>query len=275
MNTELQKVETQEILTEKKIMEYLDIFGYANKLSSNEKKQFIEIAVTHQLNPFKREIHCVPYGDGENRRLSIITGYEIYLKRAERTGLLDGWFADIEKSETDIYAVVTIHRKDWQYPFVHKAYLSEVNRGTKVWKEMPRFMLRKVAIAQAFRMCFPDDVGGMPYLTEEVSEDLQDNFMESNLFTESEFAEMNNKAQEADVKTTKNTDVSKEDIKKTVEKTSTTTPSNGKGTPHMLTEGEVLEKWFWNIDKAERKKYLPAGCGVHRGEDGTWYCKKN
>ena len=34
---------------------------------------------------------------------------------------------------------------------------------------MPLFMLRKVAMAQAFRICFPDEMGGLPYLPEEIS----------------------------------------------------------------------------------------------------------
>jgi hypothetical protein len=29
---------------------------------------------------------------------------------------------------------------------------------------MPRFMLKKVAIGQAFRLAFPEELGGMPYM---------------------------------------------------------------------------------------------------------------
>ena len=33
---------------------------------------------------------------------------------------------------------------------------------------MPNFMLKKVAIAQGFRLAFPDELGGLPYLAEEL-----------------------------------------------------------------------------------------------------------
>lgn len=78
------------------ILDYLKAFGLASELTEPEKLQFIEIAQAFRLNPFKREIHVAVFGDGEYRKLSIITGYEVYLKRAERTGKLDGWRAWIE-----------------------------------------------------------------------------------------------------------------------------------------------------------------------------------
>jgi len=34
---------------------------------------------------------------------------------------------------------------------------------------MPKFMLKKVAIAQGFRLAFPVEMGGMPYIPEEIS----------------------------------------------------------------------------------------------------------
>ena len=63
------------------ILDYLTAFGLASQLTEPEKLQFIEIAQAFRLNPFKREVHVAVYGEGEYRRLSIITGYEVYLKR--------------------------------------------------------------------------------------------------------------------------------------------------------------------------------------------------
>lgn len=195
---ELQITETRtlvEAVDAKKIKEYLEAFGLAKNMTEQEVKQFTEIAQAFQLNPFKREIYCVAYGHGEKRRLSIITGYETYLKRAERLGTLGGWKAWTEgtfKIETitkklpgrnggtydktykvprgDLKAVVEIHRKDWTQPFVHEVYLEEYAQENEMWGEKPRTMLKKVAIAQAFRMAFPDELGGMPYSSEEIPE---------------------------------------------------------------------------------------------------------
>lgn len=174
-----------DLITVNKITEYMDAFNIAGQLNEKEKKQFVEIALAYQLNPFKREIYCIAYGEGQYRKLSIITGYETYLKRAERTQKMDGWQAEIEGTGEDRIAKVTIYRKDWKHPFVHTAYWIECKQMTfdrekKIWKlnsiwdKMGNFMLKKVAIAQAFRLCFPDEMGGLPYIEGENTEQIEE-----------------------------------------------------------------------------------------------------
>jgi phage recombination protein Bet len=151
------------------VLDFLSAFGLASQLTEPEKLQFIEIAQAFKLNPFKREIHVAVYGEGEYRRLSIITGYEVYLKRAERTGKLDGWKAWVEGEGDAMKALIEIHRKDWSEPFQHEVYWREAAQKkkdgspTSFWTKQPRFQLKKVAISQGFRLCFPDELGGMPY----------------------------------------------------------------------------------------------------------------
>ena len=168
----------QEVSREQ-IVKYLDTFGLTNELSEQEKSQFVEIAEAYQLNPFKREIYAVPYGEGIYRKLSIITGFEVYLKRAERTGKLDGWKAWVEgDSEENFKAIVEIYRKDWQHPFTHTVYWKEAAQRkkdgslTQFWKKMPRYQLRKVCISQGFRLCFSDDMAGIPYTSDELPEEM-------------------------------------------------------------------------------------------------------
>jgi phage recombination protein Bet len=151
------------------VLDYLTAFGLASQLTESEKLQFIEIAQAFKLNPFKREIHVAVYGEGEYRRLSIITGYEVYLKRADRTGKLDGWKAWVEGEGDAMKAYVEIHRKDWNEPFQHEVYWREAAQKkkdgslTSFWTKQPKFQLKKVAISQGFRLAFPDELGGLPY----------------------------------------------------------------------------------------------------------------
>lgn len=158
---------------EEKAKEYLQSMG--NKLPAKQLTQFIEMAKAFQLNPFKREIYAVGYGENWN----IITGYEVYLKRAERTGKLDGWKCDVEGSGENMRATVTIYRKDWSHPFTHTVLFSEVCQKTKdgklnsVWAKQTSFMTKKVAIAQGFRLCFPDEFSGMPYTSDEMPNEEQ------------------------------------------------------------------------------------------------------
>lgn len=165
-------------LSKEKLLEFLKIGGVAQKLTDEEKLQFVEIAQAYGLNPFKREIYCNTYGEGQYRQTSIITGYEVYIKRAERTGKLNGWGVEVAGEGDEMKATITIYRKDWSNPFTHVAYLPECIQYSKktgkpnaIWSKMPRFMLRKVAIAQGFRLCFSDELGGMPYTQDEVGQE--------------------------------------------------------------------------------------------------------
>lgn len=161
--------------------QYLSCMGL--KLPENYAKQFVEIASVFGLNPFKREIYAVGYGDSWN----IIVGYEVYIKRAEMTGKLDGWNCVAEGKGDDMTATFTAYRKDWSHPFVHKVLFSEAVQKKKdgkpmhLWEKMPSHMLRKVAISQGFRMCFPDEIGGIPYTADELGIEEKDLPKEKNI----------------------------------------------------------------------------------------------
>lgn len=143
---------------------YMNAMGLANKLNASEKTQFIELAKAFNLNPFTREIYAIKYGD----KFSLVIGYEVYLKRAERNGDLAGWSTRFETEGNDTKCVITIHRKSWSHPLTHEVYLSEYHQKNSMWNTKTKTMLRKVAICQGFRMAFPDELGGMPYGEEEL-----------------------------------------------------------------------------------------------------------
>lgn len=195
MSNALEQYKNQpaEMVTSEQITEYLKTFGFAEKLSKNECQQFTEIAKAFNLNPFKKEIYCVAYGEGEKRKLSILTGFEVYLKRAERSGLLDGWKVWTEGTPTmkietktftskrgekytkdvatfggDLRGIIEIFRKDRNHSFIHEVDLTEYAQDSEIWRTKTRTMIKKVAMAQGFRLCFPDEMGGMPYTEDEL-----------------------------------------------------------------------------------------------------------
>jgi phage recombination protein Bet len=149
---------------ERVLTEYLKIVG--QKVSQENVIQFLNIAKAYQLNPFKREIYLIPYGNQAN----IIVGYEVYLKRADRSGKLAGWRVWTEGSieKGDLKAIIEIKRKDWEEPFRHEVFFKEYYRKTPIWEEKPITMIKKVAIAQGFRLAFPEELAGMPYTAEEI-----------------------------------------------------------------------------------------------------------
>ena len=164
MSNEVMVAQDNQIIDFKaKATEWLQNMG--TQLPPAQTSQFLELCQAYKLNPFKREIYAVGYGN----KFNIIVGYEVYLKRAERTGKLNGWKCVTNEDNTK--AKVTIYRKDWQYPFEHEVILSEVKQNSPIWQKMQTFMMKKVCIEQGFRLCFPDEMGGMPYGEEEVPYD--------------------------------------------------------------------------------------------------------
>jgi phage recombination protein Bet len=161
--------ETPPDVTREKLLKYLNAFGLASQLTDEETEQFVEVCLAYQLDPFRKEVHCVPYGQGDNRRLSIIVGYETYLRRAENSHCLDGWSVWTEGTGEEMKAIVEIRRKDWSAPFRHEVPWTEAAQYTRdgtltsFWRRMPKFQLKKVAIAQGFRLAFPDELAGAGY----------------------------------------------------------------------------------------------------------------
>ena len=145
-----------------------------SKLTTEQKEFFIQLAQKNSLDPFKREIHAIARARKEGGySLQVVTGYEVYIKRAELSGKLDGWLVETEGSiqGKDLKAVITIYRKDWKNPFKYEVEYLENYQPTPIWQSKPKSMLKKVAISQGFRMAFTE-IGGFPYIQEELPEEI-------------------------------------------------------------------------------------------------------
>jgi phage recombination protein Bet len=182
-------------VSEKTISDYLAAFGLATQLNKQEISQFVEVAKAFNLNPFKREIYCVPYKEGDSKKLSIIIGYETYLKRADMIPAFDGYEtringrfvpgkvtkkaknggtyqADALVPDGEVFCECIVYRKDRKVPTKVEIDFNEYNQHNRMWESKPRTMIEKVAIAQAFRKAFPNEMGGMPYTSEELPEEM-------------------------------------------------------------------------------------------------------
>lgn len=177
MNNELMvKYEAggQEIqLTQSDVKNFL-VTGDADKVTDKEFKLFLELCKAQKLNPFLREAYLIKFGNDAN----IITSKDVFLKRARANESFRGFKAGIivqnekgiEKREGTFYLKgqenlvggwASIYIKDWDVPFDHTVALSEFNKGTATWKNMPAIMIRKVALVQALREAFPEDYQGL------------------------------------------------------------------------------------------------------------------
>lgn len=158
------------VLTKDDVKKYL-VSGNADKVTDKELKLFMELCKAQGLNPFLKEAYLIKFGNDA----SIITGKDVFLKRARANPDFRGFKAGIiiqndqgfEKREGTFYLKgqenlvggwASIYIKDWEVPFEHSVALAEFNKGTSTWKTMPAVMIRKVALVQALREAFPDDL---------------------------------------------------------------------------------------------------------------------
>ena len=170
----------------------LDYLKTMNKgLNEQQTKQFLAVAGTFGLNPWKREVYAVTFKNKDGSTdMSIVTGYETYIKRAELNPNYDGfdidfkgsfkrgkvtksgkngsWQVDALVPDGEVSCVCTVYRKDRAHPTREEVFFDEYNKGNDMWIQKPRTMLKKVAIVSAFRKAFPFDFGGMPYTNDEL-----------------------------------------------------------------------------------------------------------
>jgi phage recombination protein Bet len=162
------------------------VVRYINKYATPQEVMFfLQQCASFNLNPFKREIFLIKYSSDEPGQ--IVIAYQTFIARAERSLRLKGWRTWVDYGADDAAqtkdpqrAYIEIYRADWDKPFVHSVryteYIGRKRDGsiTAMWKNKSETMIRKVVTAQGFRLCFPDELGDLPFTTEELGQDEPD-----------------------------------------------------------------------------------------------------
>ena len=178
MSKELTTTESNDLIFDPKNLTKETIKKYLCKEATDQELMYgLQVAKSLNLNPLKREIYFVKHN--ANSPMTTITGYEVYIKRAERSGKYAGMKSWTEGSVKDgnLTGFVEVYVKGWDKPLVHSVDYSEyVQRKadgsiTKFWANKPKTMIKKVAIAQGFRLAFPDELDGIPYTDAEIDEE--------------------------------------------------------------------------------------------------------
>lgn len=171
MSKEIIRKEMTTSITKEDIKKY-----FCADATDKELELALQICKLNNLNPFKREAHIVKYKEGEP--IQILTGYETYLKRAERSGNYGGFKVWTEGQGNDMVAKIEVYRKDWKNPLCHEVEYTEYVQTkwdkysrkripNRFWATKPKTMLKKVVISQGLRYAFPDELAGIPYTLEE------------------------------------------------------------------------------------------------------------
>ncbi len=163
-------------------------------VTDQEVAMFLNLCRFQHLNPFLREAYLIKFG---NQPATIVTGKEAITKRAMRNPKYAGQQAGIVifheesgelehrpgallmKGEQLIGGWAKVYVKGYDVPIEAVVSFDEYVGVTKdgainsQWSKKPATMIRKVALVQALREAFPEDLGGM-YASEEVGVDFNE-----------------------------------------------------------------------------------------------------
>lgn len=151
---------------------------------------FMKLCKARNLNPFVKDAYLIKYTD--NDPATVVVAKDAIEKRAIQNPKYDGkqvgiYILDketkkLEKRDGAIYikekedlvgAWCTVYRKDWTHPITKEVnfdeYIQKKQDGTPNtnWENRPVTMITKVAIVQALREAFIEELSGM-YEAEEM-----------------------------------------------------------------------------------------------------------
>lgn len=166
-------------------------------VTDQEVGMFLNLCRFQHLNPFLREAYLIKFG---SQPATIVTGKEAITKRAMRNPKYAGQQAgvvvqnnetrEIEyrtgsivlRDETLVGGWAKVYVKGYDVPIeasvAYEEYVGTKNDGSVngQWAKKPATMIRKVALVQALREAFPEDLGGL-YASEEVGVDFDETAM--------------------------------------------------------------------------------------------------
>lgn len=139
-----------------------------NNATVPEMRLFFHYCNKMQLDPFRKQIYFIKYG---NSTPAIVVGIDGFRSIASRSGKLAGiQRGSIKNADGDLVgAWAEVYRHDWVKPARAEVELSEYNTGKSLWAKMPSVMIQKVAEVAALRMAFPEDLSGA-YSSEELDQ---------------------------------------------------------------------------------------------------------
>jgi len=156
-----------------------DIINYINpKATEQEAYLFAEFCRRKGADPMTKQVYLVIYEGQNGRQANFIAGKEYFTEKAEAHPQFDGLEAGIivrtkagleyrqgtfwmHEEEKLLGGWAIVHRKDRKIPLKMEVPLADYDTKKNLWAKMPATMIRKVALVQALREAFPQNLGGM------------------------------------------------------------------------------------------------------------------
>lgn len=151
-------------------------------VTDQEIVMFLNLCKAQHLNPFLREAYLIKFGSAP---ASIVTGKEVFTKRARRNKNYEGQEAGVIvlsentddpltyrpgalvlEGETLVGGWAKVYIKGDRVPLENAVSFSEYclykdGKPASNWAVKPATMIRKVALVQALREAFPEDLQGL------------------------------------------------------------------------------------------------------------------
>jgi len=134
-----------------KLFETLKATVFKNA-TNEELLALIVVANAYGLNPFTREIYAFPAKGGGIVPVVSVDGWNTMLIRQPDFDGIEFEFEEVDGAL--ISCTATIYVKGRSHPCKITEYLSECQRATEPWKNMPRRLLRNRTLCQASRIAF-------------------------------------------------------------------------------------------------------------------------
>lgn len=144
------------------------------EISDQEAYNFIQLCRYAELNPFLNEAYLIKFG---NQPAQMVVGKEAFMKRANRNEDYNGFEAGVvvlrnkeimHKKGQAVYpgekllgGWARVHKKSVDFPVEVEVTMEEFGKNQATWKQQPANMIRKVALVNALREAFPEDLGAL------------------------------------------------------------------------------------------------------------------
>lgn len=162
-------------------------------ITDQEVAYFMNLCKYQKLNPLTKEVYLIKYGSSP---ATIVTGKDAMTKRAMRNPSYAGQQAGVIvlnketreltyrqgalvlEGESLVGGWAKVYVKGYQIPIESAVSFTEYvqmkdGQPNSMWRSKPGTMIRKVALVQALREAFPEDLGGL-YDSSEMGVDIDE-----------------------------------------------------------------------------------------------------
>lgn len=143
--------------------------------TDKEIVMFVKLCQSQNLNPWIKEAYLIKYGTAP---ATMVVGKDVFTKRAQSSAKFRGFEAGVIVENVDGTVVpqkgsfkkieqklvggwAKVYVENYQVPIEAHVTMEEYSTGQSSWKKMPATMIRKVALVQALREAFPEELGGL------------------------------------------------------------------------------------------------------------------